>query len=132
MLAIKSFIVDKFLTVWWAVVIVLLALPFAVWLVNYSAASSSAAPCYVSNGHQICLESLRRSAQHYWEYRTVISVDGKRQPLELYNCRDRTRTLVSDNSTIPFITNKTGDWVCQIFKPSRAPELEERGAIEIR
>ena len=28
MLSIKSFIVDKFLSVWWAVVILLLALPF--------------------------------------------------------------------------------------------------------
>ncbi len=133
MLAIKSFLVNKFLTVWWAVVIVLLALPFGVWLVNYGAAASAQTPaCYVSNSHQICLESLRRSAQRYWEYRTVISVDGKKQPLELYNCRDRTRTLPRDGSTIPFLTNKTGDWVCQVFKPSRAPELNERGAVEIR
>ncbi|MGB3768877.1 MAG: hypothetical protein WA947_20160, partial [Phormidesmis sp.] len=66
MLAIKSFLVDKFLTVWWAVVIVLLALPFGVWLANYSAAASAeTTACYVSNDHQICLESLRRSAQRY-------------------------------------------------------------------
>ena len=133
MFAIKSFLVDKFLTVWWAVVIVLLALPFGVWLANYSAAASEQTPaCYVSNGHNICLESLRRSAQRYWEYRTVISVDGTRQPLELYNCRDRTRTLVSDGSTIPFLTEKTGDWVCQVLKPARAPELDQRGKITIR
>ena len=133
MLSIKSFLVDKFLTVWWAVVIVLLALPFGVWLANYSAAASAQThACYESNGHEICLESLRRSAQRYWEYRTVISVDGKRQPLEFYNCRDRTRTLSSDGSTIPFLTNKTGDWVCRVFEPARAPQLNTRGVIEIR
>lgn len=132
MLAIKSFLVNKFLTVWWAVVIVLLAIPFGVWLVNYGLAAQQTPACYVSNGHQICLESLRRSAQHYWEYRTVISVDGKRQPLELYNCRDRTRTLAYNGSTVPFVTGKTGDWVCQVFKPSRAPQLDKRGEITIR
>ena len=133
MLAIKSFLIDKFLTVWWAVVIVLLALPFGVWLANYSAAANQqTVACYASGGHNICLESLRRSAQRYWEYRAVISVDGVTQPLELYNCRDRTRTLPSDGSTIPFLTGKTGDWVCQVLTPPRAPELDQRGAITIR
>ena len=133
MLIIKSFLVDKFLTVWWAVTIALLALPFGVWLANYSAqASSQATACYVSSGHDICIESLRRSAQRYWEYRTVISVDGVRQPLELYNCRDRTRTLPADGSTIPFLTGKTGDWVCRVLDPPRAPQLDKRGEITIR
>lgn len=133
MLAIKSFLVDKFLTVWWAVVIVLLALPFGVWLANYSAAAKTqTVPCYTSEGHNICLESLRRSAQRYWEYRAVISVDGVTQPLELYNCRNRTRTLPSDGSTVPFLTGKTGDWVCQVLNPPRAPQLDQRGEITIR
>ena len=134
MLAIKSFLINRLLTVWWVVTIALLALPFAVWFANYSsaAARSQTVACYVSNDHNICLESLRRSAQRYWEYRAVVSVDGVRQPLELYNCRDRTRTLPRDGSTIPFLTGKTGDWICQVLNPPRAPELDKRGEITIR
>lgn len=94
--------------------------------------ATPADPCHMFSGHQICAVSLRRSAQRYWEYRTVVSIDGVKQPLEVYNCRDRTRTLARDGSIIPFLTDKTGDWVCQLFKPSRGPQLDERISIDIR
>lgn len=132
MLALKSLIVDKFLTVWWAVVIVLLALPFAAWLINIAAAPASSDRCRTFNGHEVCISSIRRSAKSYWEYRTVVNIDGIKQPLELYNCRDRTRILASDGTIIPFLTGKTGDWVCQLTTPTRSKQIRERGEITIR
>jgi hypothetical protein len=92
---------------------------------------TQAESCRSFSGHQVCAVSMRRSAKHYWEYRTVISIDGVNQPMEVYNCRDRTRTLPSDGTTIAFATNKTGDWVCQLFKPTRDRKLNERISIDI-
>ena len=132
MQSLKSLVVDKFLTVWWAVVVVLLILPFAVWLINLASAPATDNTCRLFSGHQVCITSIRRSAQRYWEYRTVVSIDGIKQPLELYNCRDRTRILASDGTIVPFLTGKTGDWVCQITMPKRPKQLRERGEITIR
>lgn len=132
MFFLKSLFVDKFLTVWWAVVVLLLALPFAVWLMSFVSVPSQAQACHTFNGHQVCAVSLRRSAARYWEYRTVVSIDGQKQPMELYNCRDRTRTLASDGTRIAFLTGKTGDWICTLTQPVRASQLDERINIEIR
>ena len=128
----KSVFIDKLLTTWWAVVVVMLALPFAVWFMGFFTQPSSANTCRSFGEHEVCVQSIRRSAQRYWEYRTVVSVDGIKQPLELYNCRDRIRTLAFDGSAVPFVTDKTGDWICQITQPKRAKEIEERGEIVIR
>ncbi len=127
--ALKSLFVDKFLSVWWAAVILLLALPFAVWAVSFFNPPDSAKSCQVFSGHEVCAVSIRRSAARYWEYRTVVDIDGAKQPLELYNCRDRTRTLASDGTIVPFLTGKTGDWICQLTMPKRASQLTERGMV---
>ncbi|WP_228024720.1 hypothetical protein [cf. Phormidesmis sp. LEGE 11477] len=132
MLSLKSLLVDKFLSVWWAVVIAMLALPFAVWLLNVVNAPAESDICRLFSGHQVCINSIRRSAKSYWEYRTVVSIDGVRQPLELYNCRDRARILASDGSIVPFLTGKTGDWVCQLTVPTRSKQIRERGEIKMR
>ncbi|MGD1900406.1 MAG: hypothetical protein ACFB16_26130 [Phormidesmis sp.] len=128
----KSLFVDKFLSVWWAVVTLLLALPFAVWLFNVAAAPAQANNCRTFTGHQVCIQDIRRSAKSYWEYRTVVSIDDVKQPLELYNCRDRTRILASDGTIVPFLTGKTGDWVCSLTTPTRSKRIRERGEITIR
>lgn len=132
MLSLKSLLVDKFLSVWWAVVILMLALPFAVWLLNVVNASAEQDICRLFNGHQVCVNSIRRSAKSYWEYRTIVSVDGVKQPLELYNCRDRNRILASDGSIVPFLTGKTGDWICQLTVPTQSKQISERGEIKMR
>ncbi len=132
MLALKSLFIDKFLSVWWAVVIILLALPFAVWLINSTLAPAEADICRLFGSHEVCLNDIRRSAKSYWEYRAVVSIDGVKQPLELYNCRDRLRVLASDGSAIPFLTGKTGDWICTLTTPTRSKQLRERGEIIIR
>lgn len=128
----KSLFVDKFLSVWWVVVTLLLTLPFAVWILNVTTAPAEATACQTFSGHQVCAVSVKRSAARYWEYRTVVSIDGVKQPLELYNCRDRTRELASDGTLIPFLTGKTGDWICQLTTPARSSRLNERVTIDIR
>ena len=62
----------------------------------------------------------------------MVNIDGVSQPLELYNCRDRTRTLASDGTRIAFLTGKTGDWICQLTMPKRNSRLTERGEISIQ
>ena len=130
--SLKSLIVDKFLSVWWVVVVLMLALPFGVWLFSFTTAPQSANACRTFSGHQVCAVSIKRSAARYWEYRTVLNVDGIKQPLEIYNCRDRTRTLASDNSIVPFLTGKTGDWICQLTNPKKPNRLSERVDIGIK
>ncbi|EDX84315.1 hypothetical protein S7335_2012 [Synechococcus sp. PCC 7335] len=132
MLSLKSLLVDKFLSVWWAVVIAMLALPFAVWLLNVVNTSAEQDICQLFNGHRVCVNSIRRSAKSYWEYRTIVSIDGVKQPLELYNCRDRNRILASDGSIVPFLTGKTGDWICQLTVPTQSKQIRERGEIRMR
>ncbi|MEM6449295.1 MAG: hypothetical protein AAF703_03175 [Cyanobacteria bacterium P01_D01_bin.105] len=128
----KSLIVDKFLSVWWVVVVLMLLLPFVVWFLSFTTAPKSSNTCRVFSGHQVCAVSIKRSAARYWEYRTVLNVDGIKQPLEIYNCRDRIRTLASDGSIVPFLTGKTGDWICQLTTPSKPSRLTERVDINIR
>jgi len=130
--SLKSLIVDKFLSVWWVVVTLMLALPFVVWFASFTAAPTSTNTCRTFNGHQVCAVSIKRSAARYWEYRTVLNIDGIKQPLEVYNCRDRTRTLTRDGSIVPFLTGKTGDWICQLTLPKKPGRLTERVDINIQ
>ncbi|MFK8186594.1 MAG: hypothetical protein AB8B99_24715 [Phormidesmis sp.] len=130
--SIKSLIVDKFLSVWWVIVVLMLALPFVVWFLSFTTAPKSANTCHTFSGHKVCAISIKRSAARYWEYRTVLDIDGIKQPLEIYNCRDRTRTLASDGSIVPFLTGKTGDWICQLTTPSKPSRLTERIDINMQ
>ncbi|PSR17663.1 hypothetical protein C8255_11415 [filamentous cyanobacterium CCP3] len=43
--------------------------------------------CREVMGQQLCIETIKRSAKYSWEYRVVISVDGKSRPLSRYDCR---------------------------------------------
>jgi len=71
--------------------------------------------CRNSNDHSICVLSIKRSAKNYWEYRVVISIDGKKQPLEVYNCRKRIK-INRQGDIIPFQTNSPGEIICSFFK----------------
>lgn len=77
--------------------------------------SVQAASCRVLQGRSICIQSIQRSAKNYWEYRVVLRIDGKTQPLEVYNCRDRIK-LTPEGTSIPFEPQGVGSWVCQVFR----------------
>ena len=76
---------------------------------------SEASFCRNSNDHSICVLSIKRSAKNYWEYRVVISIDGKKQPLEVYNCRKRIK-INRQGDIVTFQANDPGEIICSFFK----------------
>lgn len=75
---------------------------------------AEASVCRNYEGHEICIVDIKRSAKNYWEYRVILSVDGEKKPLEVYNCRDRT-TVKKDGSILRFGQNNPGEIVCRLF-----------------
>ena len=76
--------------------------------------SAYAATCRNMGGHSICISIIKRSAKYYWEYRAAISIDGQRQPIEIYNCRDRTK-ISKDRNVVPFADDGVGEFICGLF-----------------
>ncbi|MEG4394612.1 hypothetical protein [Microcoleus sp. BROC3] len=75
---------------------------------------AEASVCRNDRGSEICIVDIKRSAKNYWEYRVILSVDGVKQPLEVYNCRDRT-TVKKDGTVLAFGQNNPGEIVCGFF-----------------
>lgn len=74
--------------------------------------------CDHRSGHEICLERVRRSAKYHWRYRVEATVDGQRQPLTRYDCRDRTRTPLSgphQGHAENFTAGGIGDQLCRLL-----------------
>ncbi|WP_272065441.1 hypothetical protein [Oscillatoria sp. CS-180] len=80
---------------------------------------AQAATCRQSAGQDICLERVKRSAKYHWRYRVDATIDGKRQPLTRYDCRDRTQTPMAGpfkDVTVEFEADGVGALVCQILR----------------
>ncbi|MEG3841057.1 hypothetical protein [Microcoleus sp. herbarium14] len=75
---------------------------------------AEASVCRNYQGREICIVDIKRSAKNYWEYRVILSVDGEKKPLEVYNCRDRT-TLKKNGTMLGFGENNPGEIVCRFF-----------------
>lgn len=79
-------------------------------------AGAIAAPlCRSVSGHQICILSIQRSAKYFWQYRTVLSIDGETQPDTTYDCRQR-QHIAHDGRITAFSPRGTGSWICRFFK----------------
>ncbi len=76
---------------------------------------AEASVCRNYQGREICIVDIKRSAKNYWEYRVILSVDGVKQPLEIYNCRSQT-TVKQDGRVLAFGQNNPGEFVCRFFK----------------
>lgn len=61
----------------------------------------------------ICIVSIKRSAKNYWEYRATVRIDKIERPIEVYNCRDRTR-LQQDGTIVPFESQGAGQLICKL------------------
>jgi len=96
-------------------IIKLIALSLFLTLSLAIAPPAEASFCRDSNDHSICVLSIKRSAKNYWEYRVVISIDGKKQPLEVYNCRKHIK-INRQGDIIPFQSNSSGEIICSFFK----------------
>lgn len=73
-----------------------------------------AATCRNLDGHQVCIVEIKRSAKNFWEYRAIVSIDGRKRPREIYNCRDK-YTIEYDKAVIPFKKNSPGELICSLF-----------------
>lgn len=68
---------------------------------------AQAAFCRNYRDNTICILSIKRSAKNYWEYRASVKVNGETRPVEIYNCRDRTR-IKADGKIVAFEHNGAG------------------------
>ncbi|MEQ9484943.1 hypothetical protein [Coleofasciculus sp. F4-SAH-05] len=51
---------------------------------------------------------------YYWQYRAAVSIDGVKRPVEIYNCRDRTRVR-QDGVVVSFEPDGAGEFICSFF-----------------
>lgn len=89
----------------------LLGLLVLSWTVAFPAEASV---CHMIKDHSICILSIKRSAKYYWQYRAAVSIDGVKRPVEIYNCRDRTR-LRQDGVVVSFEPDGAGEFICSFF-----------------
>lgn len=75
----------------------------------------AATNCRKTNGHEVCIQRMKRSAKNYWQYKAKLRVDGVQRPMELYDCRDRLR-LPKDGTIIPYWQDDAVDVVCTLFR----------------
>lgn len=83
------------------------------WLLNSPIAV--ALPCRQLAEQRVCLVSLQRSAKNYWEYRAILRINDRELPLEMYNCRDRTKQQ-ENGTVVRFDPLGIGNFVCQLYK----------------
>ncbi|TBR60520.1 hypothetical protein BLD44_025555 [Mastigocladus laminosus UU774] len=98
----------KYLSVW---------IIFGLILILFFSVTSpvQASVCRNLQGHQICIISIKRSAKNYWEYRAIVSVNGIKRPLEVYNCRDQNK-VEEDGTIVPFNDVDPGRLICRYFQ----------------
>jgi hypothetical protein len=73
---------------WWLMVL----LAFNCWL-SWPATAQAKPRCQPITGQTVCLQSIKRSAKYHWEYRVVVSIDGKARPAKRYDCRQPSAKL---------------------------------------
>jgi hypothetical protein len=71
--------------------------------------------CRTLKGKPVCIDWIKRSAKRYWEYEAVVTVDGKAQPKEIYDCRSRV-IVDKDDTAFSFGRNDPGSVVCDLFR----------------
>ena len=67
--------------------------------------------CRTSGDLEVCILRIERSAKNYREYRAQVKIDGKKRPLEVYDCRQRVRRR-KDGTRLAFEPNGAGEIVC--------------------
>jgi hypothetical protein len=71
--------------------------------------------CEALNEHEICIVSLQRDSKRYWNYQVAISIDGEKQPVEIYNCRSQFK-IQTNGKIVPFADNSPGQFICRNFQ----------------
>ena len=60
----------------------------------------------------ICILNIKRSAKYYWRYRTEITINGVRQPMMIYDCRQKMK-ISQNGRQVSFADNGFGNFICQ-------------------
>jgi hypothetical protein len=101
-------------------ILLAIALVIVLGLGGLGVARAEAAPilgtssCRSFRGNEVCVLTQKRSAKRFWEYKAQVSVNGERQPLWLYNCRDRTKAE-RDGTVFEFDRDDPGDVICKVY-----------------
>jgi hypothetical protein len=73
---------------------------------------AQASICHNYGQDLICILNIKRSAKYYWQYRTEITINGVRQPMMIYDCRQKVK--ISQNGyKVAFTPNGFGNSICQ-------------------
>jgi hypothetical protein len=105
-----AFIVQK-------IAILLIALSLVLGCVMGFSNSAEAQPlCRNMAEHQVCVESIKRSAKYYWEYRVVVSVDGETRSAKRYDCRQLRSGVKETQSQIIANERSIQEFVCGLVE----------------
>ena len=85
-----------------------------IFMFSFNFPANAAITCQDFNGHEICVLNIKRSAKRYWNYRTTISIDGKKQPTEIYYCRSEF-IIHNDGKLVRFKEDGVGNLICKYF-----------------
>lgn len=70
--------------------------------------------CHQYQGHEVCIERIKRSGRNYWEYLVKLRIDQQIQPFERYDCRHRQR-IDREGFIEPFKVDDVGEFICGYF-----------------
>lgn len=70
--------------------------------------------CRQAGDREICIVRIERSAKNYREYRAQVKIDGKKRPLEIYDCQRQQRRR-KNGTRQPFEPNGAGAVVCSVL-----------------
>jgi hypothetical protein len=74
----------------------------------------NATTCRQIDNHQVCLINIKRSAKYYWEYRVILSIDGKKKPMQIYDCKQD--QVIYREGQITILQNAgIRSWICSLF-----------------
>ena len=74
----------------------------AILFTNFTfAAEAQASTCRNYDQNQVCILTIKRSAKYYWRYRTQIKINGVKQPMMIYDCRQQ-KKFTKDGIATPF------------------------------
>ncbi|MDJ0554275.1 MAG: hypothetical protein QNJ68_07535 [Microcoleaceae cyanobacterium MO_207.B10] len=78
------------------------------------APTAAASFCRNYNGNNICILRIKRSAKNHWEYRAEVSINGRRKPVEIYNCRTEEK-IQKNGKIVKFQPNGVGKLICSVL-----------------
>ncbi|WP_309732473.1 hypothetical protein [Chamaesiphon sp. OTE_75_metabat_556] len=91
----------------------LCAIGLLFWLTNVDPVRAEF--CRQTDGHRICIVSIKRSAKNFWQYQAIVSTDGIDRPSASYDCRARLITE-ADGNTASFRSRPDGKIVCSLYR----------------